>query len=60
LEINKPKPVPPISDFETNSVNSVGNMFDKMCYNTCFTVALEFLKLTTSFVSCNFISEAVK
>jgi hypothetical protein len=26
LEINKPKPVPPISDFEANFVNSFGNM----------------------------------
>ena len=35
-------------------------MFDKMCYNTFYSVALEFLKSTTSFVSCNFISESVK
>ena len=31
--------------------------FDNMCYNTCCTVALEFLKLTTALMCCKFISQ---
>ena len=40
LEINNPKPVPPVCDFEANFVNNFGNMLESIPWPLSFTLTI--------------------